>query len=229
MVAIAVLALSLVVLTRDIANELPQLLSARSGQRPYLVRIGQAQALAYGGLVPAAVLVLGCAAVERATRRSAVLLAGVGAVLLLSVLAYAVLIWTHSKYPQDRVQAFAPWREAIPESAEVVWPDPPPSNWFELGRANYWSLYQMAGMVFSRDVTMVSTGRETAITPLLPILGHTLTEDCAAPARPPVRLHGVTFYASWTDLGPSPYPTVAPDADKPAEMLHLYRCGDTQH
>jgi hypothetical protein len=228
--AVAVLALSLVVLTRDLANALPPLLSARSGQRPFLLRISQAQALAYGGLVPAAVLVLGCVAIQRASRRAAVLLAGVSAALLLSVLAYAMLIWTHSKYPQDRVQAFAPWRAAIPESAEVVWPDPPPSNWFELGRANYWSLYQMAGMVFSRDVTMVSTGRETAITPLLPMLGHTLTEE---PQQPQLArlcgLQGVTFYASWTDLGPSPYPAVAPDADKPGDMLHLYRCGDTQH
>jgi len=39
----------------------------------------------------------------------------------------------------------------------------------------------------------------------------------------------VTFYASWTDLGPSPYVAVAPDLDKPDELLHLYRCGDTRH
>ncbi len=227
--AVAVLALCLVVLARDIVHELPALLTARSGQRPYLLRISQAQALAYGGLLPAALLVLGCAAIQRATRRSAVLLAGVGAALLASVLMYAMLTWTHSKYPQERVQAFAPWREAIPESAEVVWPDPPPSNWFELGRANYWSLYQMAGMVFSRDVTMVSTGRETAITPLLPMLGHPLTEDAQPQLARLCALPGVTFYASWTDLGPSPYPAVAPDADKPGEMLHLYRCGDSQH
>jgi len=227
--AVAVLALSLVVLSRDLAKELPPLLSARSGQRRYLLRIGEAQALAYGGLVPAAVLVLGCAALQRATRRRAVLLAGVGAVLLLSVLAYGMLVWTHAKYPQDRVQAFAPWRAVIPESAEVVWPDPPPTNWFELGRANYWSLYQMAGMVFSRDVTMVSTGRETAITPLLPTLGHTSTDNAQPQLTRLCGLHGVTFYASWTDLGPSPYAAVAPDLDKPDELLHLYRCGDTRH
>ncbi len=239
-VAIALLALSIVVLAQDIPNVLPQLQTIRSGRRPYLVRIGEAQALAYGGLLPAAALALVCAGVARATRRSALLLAGLGAVLLLSVLSYSVQSWTHRKYPDERVAAFAPWRAVIPESAEVLWPDPPPVDWFELGRASYWSLYQMAGMVFSRDVTMVSTGRETAVTPLLPMLGRTLTterhyaqapavQDPQASANALCHLHGVTFYASWTNLGPTPYPAVAPDVQKPREMLYLYRCGEAQH
>jgi hypothetical protein len=230
--ALALLALSLVVLVQDFPNLLPQLQTIRSGRRPYLVRIGEAQALAYGGLLPAAVLALVCVGVVRATRRSALLLAGLGAVLLLSLLSYAAQTWTHRKFPDDRVQAFAPWRAAIPESAEVVWPDPPPAEWFELGRASYWSLYQMAGMVFSRDVTMVTTGRETAITPLLPMLGRNLGAEAGNPQASTsalCHLHGVTFFASWADLGPTPYPPVAPDPDKPHEMLYLYRCGADQH
>jgi len=237
--AVALLALSLVVLVREIPAVLPQLQTIRNGRRPYLVRIGEAQALAYGGLLPAAALVLVCVGVQQATRRSAVLLAGLGVALLLSVLSYGVLTWSHAKYPQDRVQAFAPWRAAIPESAEVVWPDPPPAEWFELGRASYWSLYQMAGMVFSRDVTLLSTRRETSITPVLPILGRTLTTDRHYALAPqsqgahaentgPCGVQDVTFYASWALLGPSPYPAVAPDPEKPGEMLYLYRCGAPQ-
>ncbi|MGC1457818.1 MAG: hypothetical protein WA825_06040 [Steroidobacteraceae bacterium] len=239
-VAIGLLALSVVILAQDIPNVLPQFQSIRQGRRPYLVRIGEAQALAYGGLLPAAALALVCSGVTRATRRIALLLAGLGAVLLLSVLSYSVQTWTHRKFPLDRVQAFAPWRAAIPESDEVVWPDPPPAEWFELGRASYWSLYQMAGMVFSRDVTMVSTGRETAVTPLLPMLGRTLTAErhyAQAPAaqnpqaatRALCHLRGVTFFASWADLGSTPYPAVAPDPAKPNEMLYLYHCGADQH
>jgi hypothetical protein len=239
-VAILLLAVSVVVLAQDLPNLLPQLQTIRNGRQRYLVRIGEAQALAYGGLLPAAALTLVCLGVTRATRRTALLLAGLGAVLLLSVLSYSVQTWTHRKYTEDRFQAFAPWRAAIPESAEVVWPDPPPAEWFELGRSNYWSLYQMAGMVFSRDVTMVSTGRETAVTPLLPMLGRTMTADRHyAPASglesPQAstsalcRLHGVTFFASWADLGSTPYPAVAPDPAKPHEMLYLYSCGEAQH
>ncbi len=240
MIAIGLLALSVVVLAQDIPNVLPQLENIRHGRRPYLVRIGEAQALAYGGLLPAAALALVCVGVTRATRRSALLLAGLGAVLLLSVMPYAVQTWTHKKFPDDRFQAFAPWRAAIPESAEVLWPDPPPAEWFELQRASYWSLYQMAGMVFSRDVTMVSTSRETTVTPLLPILGRTLTADRHYAQGPATQnpqaspsalchLQGVTFFASWADLGSTPYPAVAPDPAKPTEMLYLYNCGADRH
>ncbi|HTB67653.1 MAG TPA: hypothetical protein VK727_15620 [Steroidobacteraceae bacterium] len=238
--AVALLALSLVVLVQDIPNLLPELKTIRSDPRPYMVRIGEAQALAYGGLLPAAALTLVCFALQRATRRSAVLLCGLGTALLLSVLPYSVQAWTHAKYPADRVQAFAPWRAAIPESAEVLWPDPPPAEWFELGRSSYWSLYQMAGMVFSRDVTMVSTGRETAVTPMLAMLGRTLTtahhyasapklKDAQPSGFTPCQQPGINFFASWTDLGPTPYPAVAPDTEKPQEMLHLYRCGEVPH
>jgi hypothetical protein len=239
-VAIALLAVSLVVLVQDFPNMVPQLRTIRAGRRPYLVRIEEAQALAYGGLLPAATLTLVCIAVMRATRRSALLLSGLGALLLLSVLSYSVQTWTHHKFPDDRVRAFAPWRAAIPESDEVLWPDPPPAEWFELSRASYWSLYQMAGMVFSREVTMVTTSRETAVTPLLPMLGRTLTtkphyaptpaiENPQASTSTLCHLHGVTFFASWADLGSTPYPPVAPDPAKPNEMLYLYNCGTDQH
>ena len=233
--AVALLALSGVVLAHDIIKILPQLQTIRSQSLRYMVRIGEAQALAYGGLLPAAALALVCFGVGRATRRSAVLLTGLGAALLLSILPYSVLTWTHAKFPQDRVRAFAPWRAAIPESAEVLWPDEPPADWFELGRASYWSLYQMAGMVFSRDVTMVGTRRETAVTPVLPMLGRTLItephhtvaplKNAPTPAAGPCAVPDITFYASWANLGPTPYPAVAPDPAKPHEMLYLYRCG----
>jgi hypothetical protein len=238
--AVVLLALSLVLLARDLDKVLPELQAVRSQTLPYMVRIGEAQALAYGGLLPAAVLGLACFSVQRATRRSAVLLAGLGAALLVSLSTYSALTWTHAKFPESRVQAFAPWRAAIPESAEVLWPDPPPSAWFELGRASYWSLYQMAGMVFSRDAMMMGTKRETTITPLLPGLGGALvaenhntpppqSKNARSAATGPCALPDITFYASWADLGPTPYPAVAPDAAKPHEMLYLYRCEADRH
>jgi hypothetical protein len=237
--AYLLLAAAVVIVIGEIRDTLPQLDVIRAGHRPYVVRIGEAQALTYGGLLPAALLALVWWSGHRATRRSVVLLAGLGAVLLLSVLPYGVQTWTQSRYPQDRYQAFAPWRAAIPESAEILWPDPPPVTWFELGRASYWSLYQMAGMVFSRDVTMVSTSRETAVTPILPQLGRTLSgtthysltaspPDAAALPSGPCRLPGVSFYASWVERGPTPYPPVAPDDEKPHEMLYLYRCSNAR-
>ncbi|HEY1900565.1 MAG TPA: hypothetical protein VGG49_12295, partial [Steroidobacteraceae bacterium] len=237
--AVALLFLSLVVLAQDLIKVLPELQAIRSQSLRYMVRIGEAQALTYGGLLPAATLSLVYFGIQRATRRTAMLLAGLGAVLLLSILPYSVLTWTHAKFPQDRVQAFAPWRAAIPESAEVLWPDPPPAAWFELGRSSYWSLYQMAGLVFSHDATLLSTRRETAVTPMLPRLGRILSTEHhyaltppkkePSPAVNPCALPDITFYASWIQLGPTPYPAVAPDPAKPHEMLYLYRCGEVRH
>jgi hypothetical protein len=233
----AFLVASLAILAGEVGNSLPELDTIRAGRRPYLVRIGEAQALAYGGLLPAVALGLAAWVAHHATRRSAVLLAGLGAVLLLSVLPYSVQTWRHTRYSADRYQAFAPWRAAIPESAEVLWPDGPQALWFEVGRASYWSLYQMAGMVFSRDVTMVSTRRETALDAVLPALSRAATADphyALAPSRTdtrtgainPCRLPEIAFYASWTDMGPTPYPAVAPEAANPRSVLHLYRCHD---
>ena len=237
--AYMLLAASLIILVGAVRETLPQLAVIRAGHRPYLVRIEEAQALAYGGLLPAALLALVWWSTHHATRRSAILLAGLGASLLLWVLPYSVRTWTHARYPEDRYQAFAPWRAAIPQSGEILWPDPPLATWFELGRASYWSLYQMAGMVFSRDVTMVSTSRENAVTPILPLLGralsgtkhHSLTAPKDAPGlmSGPCRVPGVTFYASWNDLGPTPYPPVVPDDENPHEMLYLYRCSNDRH
>jgi hypothetical protein len=51
--------------------------------------------------------------------------------------------------------------------------------------------------------------------------GRSRTAACALP--------GVTFFASWLDLGPTPYPPVVPDVDNPRQPLYLYRCDDVRH
>jgi hypothetical protein len=238
--AYVLLAGSVAMLIGEIRGNLPQLGVIGAGHRHYMAHIAQAQALANGGLLPAALLVLAWWWSRRHTRGGAIALAALGAAMVTCVLPYAVTTWTHARYPQERFEAFAPWRAAIPESAEILWPDPPPAAWFELGRASYWSLYQMAGMVFSRDVTMVSTSRETAVRPVLPQLGRKLSGDkhyaLATPTGPAGRsrtaacaVPGVRFFASWLDLGPTPYPAVVPDVDNPRQSLYLYRCDDVRH
>ena len=101
-------------------------------------------------------------------------------------------------------------------------------DWFVLERPSYWSLYQMAGMVFSRADTMIGTFLESKTDPVLPTIRsdpesalkreespHTLRDICQLP--------DIHFFASWNDLGPTPYPSVAPDG--PAHgRLYLYRC-----
>jgi hypothetical protein len=224
--SLAFLAGALMITVGEVRNSLQALDAVRAGHRHYLVRISEVQALAYGGLLPTVALALTAWAVHRVTRRGAVLLAGLGFILLLSLLPYSVQTWRYAMYPESRYAAFAPWREAIPAGAEVLWPDPPQPLWFEVGRASYWSLYQMAGLVFSRDLTMISTARETALEKVLPGLGR--TANAQARMRGPCSVHGVDFYASWNHLGPTPYPPVAPDVEDPRARLYLYRCSDDQ-
>jgi hypothetical protein len=41
------------------------------------------------------------------------------------------------------------------------------------------------------------------------------------------KLFRLEFFASWNDLGPTPYPPLAPHSDQPRRVLRLYRCGGT--
>jgi len=228
--AYILLGVSLIILAGYVYDTLPELKVIRAGHRPYMVRIGEAQALSYGGLLPAALLAVVWRSASRINQRGAVLLAAMGAVLLLSLMPFGMIAWSTARFPEDKVQAFAPWRAAIPESADILWPDPPPIAWFELGRASYWSLYQMSGLVFSRDVTMISIKREAEVAPVLPMLARPSgkIESGDSPQRTlassPCDVPGITFYASWTNLGPTPYPAVAPDVNNPKESLYLYHC-----
>jgi hypothetical protein len=127
----------------------------------------------------------------------------------------------------------------IPESAEVLWPDTPQTVWFELSRASYWSFYQMAGMVFSREAAMLGTQRQSRLSKIMPQLGALNSDKHIAMTRTPrhspgltaspCELPDVTFYASWLDLGPTAYPPVVPDNENPREKLYLYACHDTAH
>jgi hypothetical protein len=59
---------------------------------------------------------------------------------------------------------------------------------------------------------------------------HSAPSPDAAPSVGALcRLPGLTFYASWANLGPTPYAPVAPDQDKPDEVLYLYRCSAARH
>ena len=232
--ACLVLAMGVILLLQQVTQLPSPLRALRGGSRPYLDRIAALQLLTFEGLLPAAVLAGTTYAVNRCARRTAMLIAALGASVMLSVAPYSLGLWTHAKFPHDRYAAFAPWRAAIPESAEVLWPDPPTLAWFELGRASYWSLNQMSGMVFSREVSMLGDHREAAVTPVLPTLGRTLASGLHYNPVPagagrsmgasPCAIPDVTFYASWVDLGPSPYPPVVPERTRPGDVLRLYRC-----
>lgn len=68
------------------------------------------------------------------------------------------------------IQEFADWRAAIPAAANVYVAngyDAAPFAWFTLGRSNYLSLDQSAGMVFSRATALEVKRRSEILLPLM--------------------------------------------------------------
>ena len=225
--AIALLALSALVLAHDIYKILPQLQTIRSQSVPYMVRMGEVQALAYGGLLPAAALALVCFSVSRVTRRNAVLLAASGAVLLLSVLPYGVLTWTHAKFPRIGSRPSPLGEMPFRRARKCCGRNRPRPNGLNSGASSYWSLYQMAGMVFSRDVTMVSTSRETAVSQ--PMLATVEGSAHTPRGRWPVHDHGCGILRQLDRSGAHALSACGAGRGSSADMLHLYRCSEHRH
>ena len=171
--------------------------------------------------------------------------AGSFALLVLATASCIVMLpqtwptWTRIEYPPAVAARFESWRRIIPEDAEVLWPDTPPAAvWYSLHRANYWSLLQMAGMVFSRQDWVIGDLREGHMEYVLPNLGgsagrgeHYTVMTPEDTVRSVCTSKDIRFFASWRDLGPSPYPiqvTIRPQTGK-AEPLHLYHCRHEPH
>lgn len=90
------------------------------------------------------------------------------AALLVLVMPRAQRTWTFERYYPGARQAFEPWHSVIPETAEVLWPNNPTGVWILLGRRSYISPEQLAGIVFSPDLTEVMNIRAEALEQLAP-------------------------------------------------------------
>ena len=232
--ALMILVASYLLLAASLANvfvsihgSLHQLMSERSGP-PYDWLVQAAHALSYSGVLPALLLGLAWWLPDLGVPW-ALLVATTGAAACAALVPHAMDRWTQIAYPPRQFAAFAPWRAAIPPGTTVLWPeDPPLYDWFVLERPAYWSLYQMAGMVFSRDDAMVGTYLETLVNPLLPAI-RSGSDSVPDEGRSPealqdiCRLPGIAFAASWNNLGPTPYPPVSPDG-RPKHLMYLYHC-----
>jgi hypothetical protein len=223
------LAFSLSVVVVAIHHSLAQEAGVHAGSL-YSRCMQTARLLSDHGALPALALVVACF-VSDTGLQWAQLVAALGAAACMAVAPQALDRWTQIAYSPQRLAAFAAWRTAIPPGTPVLWPeDPPMDDWFVLERPAYWSLYQMAGMVFSRDDAMIGTWLESEANPVLPAIrrsadrplnegrsARTLTDIC--------RLPGMVFFASWNNLGPTPYPPVAPGGRGTRDVMYLYRCG----
>jgi hypothetical protein len=92
---------------------------------------------------------------------------------LLFIVAIAALIpatwqsWSQQIY-QPTYPAYADFRRIIPPGKDVLWAESPVKTWYLLGRPNYLSINQTAGIVFSRETAVEVRRRAEQAAPLLP-------------------------------------------------------------
>lgn len=80
------------------------------------------------------------------------------------LLIFAMMTWNDQQAElyfdsSARQAAIAPIVALVPENATVYWVEAPDKAWFWLGRANYLSFVQTAGLVFSRETALEAMRR----------------------------------------------------------------------
>ncbi len=187
------------------------------------IEADQLDAWVHGGVLPAALFFLlwWLATRSRSLASSApALIAGVA--LCAAFAPFSWHAWTDAAQWESWRERFAAWRSEMPPDAQVLVAGVPDIPWFVLGRPSYWSLRQMAGMVFSRPIAMELLEREKRVqgylTPSHP--RHDLTSLCAANPS-------LAYFISPTDLGQTRFaPVIIGPAGIPGSRLRLYRCAD---
>jgi hypothetical protein len=192
---------------------------------PFLLALRSVRAWASGGVLTAALLIAVWLSQRNTSppRTTALLMAGAMLCVAISPLAWHA--WSRVTFTDSVRNEFAGWRAQIAEDAQVLWVDSATGPWFALGRASYWSLQQMAGLVFSRPLTVEMDRREKLLTrprtraeSSLSVLDYTCASNPA-----------LDYIVSPRDLGPTPFPPVSGATDSGTYRMLLYRCADHRH
>ena len=190
----------------------------------YLLELRVLKPWQAGGVVPALIFLAGWwTATHRKDMPSAlaVLTLGMGLCGAFGQFSWNAWInWPRAQIPKALYAEFAPWRQAIPQSATVLWGDFSFPTWYLLHRASYWSRDQMAASVFSEPLARELARREYVI------LG--LERATSKPRRALSRICRndpvLGYIVSPVNAGPTPYPQLSDVGGK--GFVRLYRCAD---
>jgi hypothetical protein len=142
--------------------------------------------------------------------------------------------WTHIDYTPELVAQTAPWRAGLPAGAEIL-ADNPVFSWYLLERPNYWSTFQAAGAIFSRDKALLLQQRgallgKAAQASSDAIPGTRLPEGVVPLSQAGMRAActdaALGYIVSWLPVAPTPYPAVTFAGRKAHGQLYFYRCAD---
>jgi hypothetical protein len=223
--ATLLLALSLVQFTASLLNDLRGAAALLPAHNPGL-DVDELDAWVRGGILPAALFAsLWCITTRWGSLASSACALVAGVALCVGFTPLAWHAWTDPAPWEAWHDRFAAWRREIPHDAQVLAADVPNIPWFVLERPSYWSLRQMAGMVFSRQIAMELLVREKRVQGYLtrrhPL--HNLTSLCTANPS-------LAYFISPTNLGETRFAAIdiGPEAIA-GSRLRLYRCGDYRH
>ncbi len=207
-------------LSNDVRAALALLPTAHSGLYGDVV-----DAWARGGILPAAIFIsLWWLATHYRSLAAAVPALVAGLALCGACAPLAWHAWTDPEAWERWQDRFATWRREIPPDAQVLVAGVPEIPWFVLERPSYWSLRQMAGMVFSRPIAMELLARERQVTGYVGAENHSrrsLARLCAANPS-------LAYFITPTDMGPSDFASVE-TTSRAMGRLWLYRCADERH
>jgi hypothetical protein len=139
--------------------------------------------------------------------------------------------WTSRKFSQQDIDEFAPFRERIPPTSEVFWPESPVAVWVLLDRPSYLSVTQTSGMVFSRQSAFELNRRATALNSTLPRstfmnwnTGGTGMNLSKQQLEQACETGEFGFLVTAADLGVEPVAVVPSASGAPSKKIRLYKC-----
>jgi hypothetical protein len=122
------------------------------------------------GLAGPPVLLIAAAwwlAFARRSRFGVALVAATATTALAGQLAYQYSRLAEPRYSAAMRAGFATWRDAIPQSAEVLWWEDPAAAWTLLERKSFLSVSQSAGLMYSPDAIAEFIRRSNVLSPLV--------------------------------------------------------------
>ena len=143
-----------------------------------------------------------------------------GTTLSLACVHFAWNAWTRIDYPERLYTEFAPWRAAIPPTAEVLWLGSAFPVWYLLERPSYWSNTQMSASVYSEEMARALARRELILNSQ-----HTAGDPHADLVGICKNNSALAFFVGPVDMGPTAFPPVEVNKNG-FDTVRLYRCAD---
>jgi|GEM_PF-3356857 len=186
--------------------------------------------LSQSGVIPFAVFAVVLGIVRWASVATRTALTAVCAAALAGLLPTTAREWTARSFDSATYEAFAGWRNRIPQRAEVLWFDSPMAVWLLIERRSYLSRLQAASALFSRTAAMEIKRRVDAVARVLPSQADIAWADSpsAPQGRPTLAAlcasADVRYVVTREDLAATPLafaPAVVPAVYR---ALRLYGC-----